>query len=74
MEFRAPEGHVGLPQWLMDSLNVVPGQSLQVHLSLCGFMTYFDEVRRVSLPKGLFCELQPLSSRFKRIPNVKCTP
>lgn len=57
MEFRAPEGHVGLPTWMMSALGVSPGEPIQI--------------RKVKLTKGIFLQLQPHSADFQRVSNVK---
>lgn len=57
MEFSASEGCVGVPEWMMHSLGINEGSKVQI--------------RRVDLPQGHFVQLQPHSSRFHEIPNVK---
>ncbi|CAD7704238.1 unnamed protein product [Ostreobium quekettii] len=57
LEFVADEGNVYLPHWMMNNL------LLQV-----GDVAIF---RNVSLPKGTYCKLQPVTSDFLDISNPK---
>ncbi|KAI8473018.1 MAG: ubiquitin fusion degradation protein UFD1-domain-containing protein [Monoraphidium minutum] len=57
LEFIAQEGHVYLPRWMMQNLLLTEGQAVRF--------------RNVSLPKGTFVKLQPVTSDFLDISNPK---
>lgn len=57
LEFIAQEGHVYLPRWMMQNLLLTEGQAVKL--------------RNVSLPKGSFVKLQPVTSDFLDISNPK---
>eukprot|EP01080_Neovahlkampfia_damariscottae_P001982 gene1982-1490_t len=55
MEFTAPKGCVILPKWMMRSLFIKEGESV--------------DVRSVKLSKGKYCKVQPQSKEFYKIEN-----
>ncbi|KAF2738538.1 ubiquitin fusion degradation protein [Polyplosphaeria fusca] len=57
LEFIAEEGKIYLPYWLMQTLNVDPGDLLQV--------------KSTSIPLGTFIKLQPQDSSFLEISDPK---
>eukprot|EP00775_Hariotina_reticulata_P002575 gene2575-2877_t len=57
LEFIAQEGHVYLPRWMMGNLLLTEGQPV----------TFTN----VSLPKGTYVKLQPVTSDFLDISNPK---
>uniref|UniRef100_A0A6B2L427 C2H2-type domain-containing protein n=1 Tax=Arcella intermedia TaxID=1963864 RepID=A0A6B2L427_9EUKA len=59
MEFIAPSGSVAVPGWLMEHLGLSPGQSVQI--------------RKVTLPKGVYVQLQPHSGDVNKMPDLKAT-
>jgi len=56
-QFTAEEGHICVPQWMLNNLNTKEGSVLQV--------------RRVSLPKGTHLTLQPHTADFLQVPDAK---
>jgi len=59
MEFIAPPNTVGIPSWMMEHLGIQRGQKVQI--------------RKVNLPKGIFVQLQPHTSEFSYVSEVKAT-
>ncbi|CAO3577436.1 unnamed protein product [Absidia cylindrospora] len=57
LEFIAEEGRAYLPQWMMQSLDLEPGQLL--------------EVKNTTLPLGSFVKIQPQSTDFLDISDPK---
>ncbi|WIA37035.1 hypothetical protein OEZ86_014018 [Tetradesmus obliquus] len=57
LEFVAQEGHVYLPRWMMANLLLTEGQPVSF--------------ANVSLPKGTYVKLQPVTSDFLDISNPK---
>jgi len=57
LEFVAQEGHVYLPRWMMLNMLLTEGQAVKF--------------RNVSLPKGTYVKLQPVTSDFLDISNPK---
>jgi len=59
MEFIAPPHIVGVPSWMMEHLGIQRGQKVQI--------------RKVTLHKGIFVQLQPHSNEFSIVSDVKAT-
>lgn len=56
-EFTAEEGHVIVPEWILSNLECKEGASL--------------EIRRVSLPRGVYVKLQPHTADFLEVNDTK---
>jgi hypothetical protein len=59
MEFIAPPNIVGVPSWMMEHLGIQRGQKVQI--------------RKVTLHKGIFVQLQPHTNEFSIVSDVKAT-